>query len=121
MTKYNTIPDADLSSAGDDFHIVWAIKKSLDLLNFDEKGLKAVTIEGVEENASKKLDPTGEKFLGIDLSKYYFTALVFVPLRLLPELNSDSLRWFVIWLVKPFLKHFSIMVIKLRLLRKNFY
>lgn len=71
MTKYNTIPDADLSSAGDDFHILWVIKKSLDLLNFDEKGLKAVTIEGVEENASKKLDPTGEKFLGIDLTEYY--------------------------------------------------
>lgn len=71
MTTYKTIPDADLSSAGDDFHILWAIKKSLDLLNFDEKGLKAVTIEGVEKNASQKLDPTGEKFLGIDLTEYY--------------------------------------------------
>lgn len=71
VTKNNTIPDADLSSAGDDFHILWTIKKSLDLLNFDEKGLKAVTIEGVEKNASKKLDPTGEKFLGIDLTEYY--------------------------------------------------
>ncbi|WP_067150180.1 AAA family ATPase [Pseudotamlana agarivorans] len=71
MSQNKRIPDADLSSAGDDFHILWAIKKSLDLLNFDEKGLKAVTIEGVEENASKKLDPTGEKFLGIDLTEYY--------------------------------------------------
>lgn len=71
MTHFKTIPDADLSSAGDDFHILWAIKKSLDLLNFDEKGLKAVTIEDVEEKASKKLDPTGEKFLGIDLTEYY--------------------------------------------------
>lgn len=71
MTNYKTIPDAELSSAGDDFHILWAIKKSLDLLNFDEKGLKAITIEGVEKNASIKLDPTGENFLGIDLTEYY--------------------------------------------------
>ncbi|MAB57364.1 MAG: hypothetical protein CL524_07420 [Aequorivita sp.] len=71
MSIKKTIPDADLSSAGDDFHILWAIKKSLDLLNFDERGLQAVTIEGVEENASKKLDPYGEKFLGIDLTEYY--------------------------------------------------
>ena len=28
MANYKTIPDADLSSAGDDFHILWAIKKS---------------------------------------------------------------------------------------------
>ena len=54
MLEFKTIPDADLSSAGDDFHLLWAIKKSLDLLNFDDDGLKAVIIEGVEENASKK-------------------------------------------------------------------
>mgnify|MGYP001442949187 CR=1 FL=1 len=71
MLEFKTIPDADLSSAGDDFHLLWAIKKSLDLLNFDDDGLKAVIIEGVEENASKKIDPTGEKFLGIDLTEYY--------------------------------------------------
>ncbi|KIO54436.1 ATP-binding protein [Flavobacterium hibernum] len=66
-----TISDADLSSAGDDFHILWTIKKSLELLNFDNSGLKAVTIEGFEKNLSQKIDPTGEKFLGIDLTEYY--------------------------------------------------
>ncbi|WP_405199226.1 AAA family ATPase [Christiangramia sp. LLG6405-1] len=71
MAKYKTVPDADLSSAGDDFHILWAIKKSLGLLNFDKRGLQAVTIEDIEKNASKKIDPSGEKFLGIDLTEYY--------------------------------------------------
>ena len=61
MLEFKTIPDADLSSAGDDFHLLWAIKKSLDLLNFDDDGLKAVIIEGVEENASKKNRPHWRK------------------------------------------------------------
>jgi hypothetical protein len=74
MTQFKTVPDADLSSAGDDFHILWAIKKSLDLLNFEEKGLKAVVIEDIEKNASRKLDPLGDKFLGIDLTEYYGSA-----------------------------------------------
>jgi len=71
MTKKGTISDADLSSAGDDFHILWAVKKSLELLNFDNHGIKAVTIEGFEKNLSKIIDPFGEKFLGIDLSEYF--------------------------------------------------
>lgn len=71
MADYKTIPDADLSSAGDDFHILWAIKKSLELLNFDNSSLKAITIEGFEKNLSRKIDPFGEKFLGIDLTEYF--------------------------------------------------
>ena len=71
MVNKRFIPDADLSSAGDDFHILWAIKKSLELLNFDKQALKALTIEGFEKNLSKKLDPTGEMFLGIDLTEYF--------------------------------------------------
>ncbi|WP_313578883.1 ATP-binding protein [Chishuiella sp.] len=71
MTKKGTISDADLSSAGDDFHILWAIKKSLELLNFDNHGIKAVTIEGFEKNLTKIIDPLGEKFLGIDLTEYF--------------------------------------------------
>ncbi|PQA97067.1 hypothetical protein B0A69_03190 [Chryseobacterium shigense] len=66
-----TISDADLSSAGDDFHILWTIKKSLELLNFNNQSLKAITIEGFEKNLSKTIDPSGEKFLGIDLTEYF--------------------------------------------------
>lgn len=71
MSKQKNIPDADLSSAGDDYHILWAIKKSLELLNFDSKGLKVVSIEGLERSLSKKIDPYGEKLLGIDLVEFY--------------------------------------------------
>lgn len=71
MTEYKTIPDADLSNAGDDFHVLWVIKKSLELLNFNKESLKALTIEGYDNYKSKELDPTGVKFLGIDLTEYY--------------------------------------------------
>ncbi|WP_420573638.1 ATP-binding protein [Kordia sp.] len=71
MIEKKTIPDADLSSAGDDFHILWTIKKSLELLNFDPKGLKAIRIEDLERSLSLKTDPYGEKLLGIDLVEYY--------------------------------------------------
>ena len=68
---HKTIPDADLSSAGDDFHILWTIKKSLELLNFDDSGIKAINIEDVELSESEQLDPTGRNLLGVDLSEYY--------------------------------------------------
>ncbi len=71
MIEKKTMPDADLSSAGDDFHILWTIKKCLELLNFDYDGLKVVSIEGVEKSLSSKIDPYGEKLLGIDLVEYY--------------------------------------------------
>ena len=71
MANKKAITDADLSSAGDDFHILWAIKKSLELLNFNSAGLKAITIEGFEKNLTKKVDPSGENFLGIDLTEYF--------------------------------------------------
>lgn len=72
MTKNTkTIPDADLSSAGDDYHILWTIQKVLDLLNFDEHGLKAVLVEGIEAPLSHRIDPSGGKLLGIDLVEYY--------------------------------------------------
>lgn len=69
--KIKHIQDADISSAGDDFHILWTIKKSLELLNFDDFGIKAIYIEDVELSESKQLDPTGKNLLGVDLSEYY--------------------------------------------------
>ncbi|MER3318490.1 MAG: ATP-binding protein [Allomuricauda sp.] len=71
MINNTSIPDADLSNAGDDYHILWAIQKSLDLLNFDKHGLKAVLIEGIEAPLSHRIDPSGGKLLGIDLIEYY--------------------------------------------------
>ena len=65
------VPDADLSSAGDDFHVLWTMKKTFELLSFDKNSLKLIYIEGVEKELAKKTDPTGEKLLGVDLTEYY--------------------------------------------------
>ncbi|WP_282055720.1 AAA family ATPase [Maribacter luteus] len=69
--EFKQVVDADISSAGDDFHILWTIKKSLELLNFNDSGIKAIYIEDVELKESKQLDPTGKNLLGVDLSEYY--------------------------------------------------
>lgn len=67
MRKVKTISEVPESNAGDDFHVLWTLKKSLNLLNFDDNGLKAIYIEGVEQNLATKIDATGEKLLGVDL------------------------------------------------------
>jgi hypothetical protein len=71
MRDVKTISEAPESNAGDDFHVLWTLKRSFELLNFDDNGLKALYIEGVEQNLATKIDPTGEKFLGVDLLEYY--------------------------------------------------
>ena len=68
---FTQIPDADLSSAGDDFHVLWAMKKTFELLSFDDNSLKLIYIEGIEKELAKIKDPTGEKLLGVDLTEYY--------------------------------------------------
>ncbi|MFY7938636.1 MAG: ATP-binding protein [Flavobacterium sp.] len=65
------IPEAPESNAGDDFHVLWTIKKSFELLNFNENGLKCITIEGVDAENANKLDPIGDKLLGVDIAEYY--------------------------------------------------
>jgi len=70
MRQYTT-PDAAESSAGDDFHILWAIQKSLRLINFDAMGLKAIAIENLSNSDSSYLDTSGGMSLGVDLTEYY--------------------------------------------------
>jgi len=66
-----TISEAPESNAGDDFHILWSIRKSFELLNFDDAGLKVLSIEGIGKKESAKLDPTGSKLLGVDIVEFY--------------------------------------------------
>ena len=66
---FKNIPEAPESNAGDNFHVLWTIKKSFDLLNFNDEGLKAITIEGIFRG--NKLDPTGEQLLGVDIAEYF--------------------------------------------------
>jgi hypothetical protein len=65
------ISEAPESNAGDDFHILWAARKALDLLNFIDSGLKLVSIEGPAPAESIEIDETGEKLLAIDMAEYY--------------------------------------------------
>lgn len=58
------------SSAGDDFHILWAARKSLELLLPNAK-LKALGVEGPTKEETENLNPEGDKLLIIDLSEYY--------------------------------------------------
>ena len=71
MAKYSTISEAPESSAGDDFHILWAARKALNLLNFKKEGLKSLSIEGVASSESERIDKVGDKLLGVDLTEYY--------------------------------------------------
>jgi len=69
--KKRLISDAPESNAGDDFHVLWSIRKSLELLNTDDSALKAITVEGVLPEEAKNLDPTGFLFLGVDITEYF--------------------------------------------------
>ncbi|MBK8566867.1 MAG: ATP-binding protein [Saprospiraceae bacterium] len=69
--KRKTISEAPESNAGDDFHVLWAIRKCFGLLNFEDNGLKAITVEGVEPKNASKLDPLGTKLLGVDIAEYF--------------------------------------------------
>ncbi|MBC7525461.1 MAG: ATP-binding protein [Flavobacterium sp.] len=66
-----TTSEAPESNAGDDFHVLWSIRKSFELLNFDDEGLKVLSIEGIGIKESTKLDPTGIKLLGVDIVEFY--------------------------------------------------
>lgn len=70
MIKDST-PDAAESSAGDDFHILWAIQKSLKLINFEKEGLKAIAIENLSKEDLSYFDSSGGMSLGVDLTEYY--------------------------------------------------
>lgn len=65
------ISEAPESNAGDDFHRLWAAKRALDLVNFDDNGLKMLSIEGSQPDEAREIDPTGQKLLSIDLAEYY--------------------------------------------------
>lgn len=62
-------PGAIESNAGDDYHILWACRSSLRLLEPDS-GMSLVRVEGVSrEDETAASDP--DAFLGVDLTEYY--------------------------------------------------
>lgn len=71
MNIQASTPDAQFSSAGDNFHLLWAAKESLKLLNFAPDGLKLLSIESPGKSLGDKIDPKGNLLLGIDLVEFY--------------------------------------------------
>ncbi len=69
MTESLATPGAIESNAGDDYHILWACRRSLRLLEADS-GLGLVHVEGVSrDDEAATLAP--DAFLGVDLTEYY--------------------------------------------------
>lgn len=63
-------PDAPESNAGDDFHLLWAARRALTLLQ-PNTDLKGIRLEGPPPDEAKEVDPDGEQLLGIDLAEYF--------------------------------------------------
>jgi len=88
MPKKRIITDAPESNAGDDFHVLWSVRKCLELINFNEDGLKAITLENGVFKDANELDPDGNLMLGVDLGEYFggedlatSSALIFSQLK----------------------------------------
>jgi hypothetical protein len=64
-------PDAAESNAGDDFHVLWALRKALNLLNFSTNGLKAIALEGLSTSDEKNMSGSADSLLGVDITEYF--------------------------------------------------
>jgi len=63
-------PGAAESNAGDDFHLLWAARRALHLLDPQGK-LRGIRVEGPAPQEAAELDPDGDQLLGIDLTEYF--------------------------------------------------
>ncbi|GJQ60014.1 MAG: ATP-binding protein [Candidatus Scalindua sp. AMX11] len=70
MSVQKPISDAYESNAGDDFHVLWAARKALQLI-LPGADLKAVGIEGPSQKEAVEVDPNGGNLLSIDTAEYY--------------------------------------------------
>lgn len=70
MENIETNAGALPSNAGDDFHLLWAAQKILDMLKPNAE-LKAVTVEGPAWQDSVTADIDESKLYAIDLAEYY--------------------------------------------------
>jgi hypothetical protein len=66
----NGTPDATESNAGDDFHLLWAARRALRLLDLNGP-LKGIRVEGPSPKDAVVTEMNGDKLLGIDLSEYF--------------------------------------------------
>lgn len=66
----SSTPGARESNAGDDFHILWAARRTVQLLN-PRSNLFRVIMEGVSPSDVKSTSDYEDLFLGVDLTEYY--------------------------------------------------
>ncbi|MEC0093924.1 AAA family ATPase [Paenibacillus macquariensis] len=70
MDRINTNAGALPSNAGDDFHLLWAAQKLLDMLR-PNSNLASITVEGPAWQDSIVADLDESKLFSIDLAEYY--------------------------------------------------
>lgn len=70
MTTTPALTGARESNAGDDFHIVWAARRAVHLLN-PQSGLKKVFVEKLSTEDESLADGDHDLFLGVDISEYF--------------------------------------------------
>ena len=70
MDNINTNAGALPSNAGDDFHLLWAAQKILEMLK-PNSDITAVTVEGPAWQDSVAVDIDNSKLYAIDLAEYY--------------------------------------------------
>ncbi|HEY6807075.1 MAG TPA: hypothetical protein VI306_26085 [Pyrinomonadaceae bacterium] len=70
MKEKSALPGARESNAGDDFHILWAARRAVQLLN-PQNGLKKVLVEKLSTEDESLADGEEDLFLGVDLSEYF--------------------------------------------------
>ena len=70
MENINTNAGALPSNAGDDFHLLWAAQKTLEMLK-PNTALTALTVEGPVWQDSVTADIDNSKLYAIDLAEYY--------------------------------------------------
>ncbi len=63
-------PGARESNAGDEFHVLWAARRAVQLLN-PRSELCKVVMENVSPVDADGVDEAGDLFLGVDLTEYY--------------------------------------------------
>lgn len=64
------LPGARESNAGDDFHLLWAARRAVRLLD-QASGLRRMLVEKVSPSDERPPTSGGDYFLGVDLSEYY--------------------------------------------------
>lgn len=71
MNAKKKVTGAAESNAGDDFHVLWTIRKALGFLDIKNNELAAIYLEGPSEEEVDQVEVEGDELLSIDLAEYF--------------------------------------------------